>query len=276
MTTTPNERREPAPDVGNQFVTAENGMTLPGIDSRQGKLGGQPCLAGNRITVAQVIAQISEYGSVSAFADDFDLNEDEVKICLRSAASLFEQAYPRRKKPTTEVGSQSDETYIPDGYYIREDPDYGEMLVKNPADQKDRCPRCGEERIRRHDGCYGLFYGCGRAIYSNENEQVDRCQIRELEQTVANLTAERDDLRKQVEVAEVAERERDELGKIIEYNMLLTHMDTLRIGSELQKWRVSFNRRNGEVYWVTDADPERRNFPAVIDAIRAAQAAICP
>jgi uncharacterized protein (DUF433 family)/ribosome-associated protein YbcJ (S4-like RNA binding protein) len=71
------------------------------IDIRPGKLGGKPCLAGHRIGVGQLIAELLEEAEaqVKSVADNYNLDEDELMAMYQEVAWFFGQYWGRNGKP---------------------------------------------------------------------------------------------------------------------------------------------------------------------------------
>lgn len=63
------------------------------VCSNPERRGGRPCLAGHRITIAQVIQEVAKEGS-EAFASNFDLDPNLVNRFLWALSRSFEEPQP--------------------------------------------------------------------------------------------------------------------------------------------------------------------------------------
>ena len=66
-------------------IDLENMKTV-GINPKV--MGGQPCLVGHRITIAQILAEIVDCGDVNEVEHDYEL-DSEVKAFLEELADKF-------------------------------------------------------------------------------------------------------------------------------------------------------------------------------------------
>jgi uncharacterized protein (DUF433 family) len=55
-------------------------------------MGGLPCVAGHRITIAQLLGEAAEWGALDALAVDMRCQPDEFRAAMRAAARYFAQA----------------------------------------------------------------------------------------------------------------------------------------------------------------------------------------
>jgi uncharacterized protein (DUF433 family) len=66
-------------------------MTLDRITVEPGKLNGQPCIRGMRITVKRVLLSLAEYPDRKAFKSAFpDLDDEDIRQALAYAAANLE------------------------------------------------------------------------------------------------------------------------------------------------------------------------------------------
>lgn len=61
---------------------------FPGISVDPDIRFGKPCIVGTRVDVATVVAAVAEGESVKTVAEEYALNQDQVRAALRYAAHL--------------------------------------------------------------------------------------------------------------------------------------------------------------------------------------------
>ncbi len=65
------------------------------VETRTDKCGGVPVLRGTRFTIAQILAELAESGSVTDLAENFDLNPDDVSKALHALSAALNRPSPQ-------------------------------------------------------------------------------------------------------------------------------------------------------------------------------------
>jgi uncharacterized protein (DUF433 family) len=72
--------------------SAESTATPGDLTIDRDIMGGLPCVAGHRITIAQLLGEAAEWGALDALAVDMRCQPDEFRAAMRAAARYFAQA----------------------------------------------------------------------------------------------------------------------------------------------------------------------------------------
>lgn len=66
-------------------------MNTANIWTEKDRCNGLPCLRNTRFTIAQLIAEIAEHGSVEGVANSFNLDPDCIREALEDVSVFFNQ-----------------------------------------------------------------------------------------------------------------------------------------------------------------------------------------
>ena len=66
---------------------------LEAVDIDPGIRSGRPVLKGTRVTIAQILAELADEGSIDSLAEDMDLDKDMLKKLLDGLAAAFDQQF---------------------------------------------------------------------------------------------------------------------------------------------------------------------------------------
>jgi uncharacterized protein (DUF433 family) len=72
--------------------SAESTATPGDLTIDRDIMGGLPCVAGHRITIAQLLGEAAEWGALDDLAVDMRCQPDEFRAAMRAAARYFAQA----------------------------------------------------------------------------------------------------------------------------------------------------------------------------------------
>lgn len=70
-------------------------MNTSGIWSEKLRLGGKPCIRGQRFSMSQLIAELADGRPLKEIAEDFDIDYDKIRLAW---IDLVEQTYIRKRR----------------------------------------------------------------------------------------------------------------------------------------------------------------------------------
>jgi uncharacterized protein (DUF433 family) len=76
--------------VPYERVKVRKGSVAPGIETDRERCGGRPCVADTRVTVAQILAELAEGGTVRGVASDMDISHAMISLALRSLTKIVD------------------------------------------------------------------------------------------------------------------------------------------------------------------------------------------